>query len=238
MIIAPNFRRPGVIAGFSLLLQAGLVPLLSTGLLFAQGTVWMPITAPVPPAAPNGFSYLAYNSSTGLYWTVNPAGTAAGDAVLGWAVTDGTNLLAVSCQSIATPAAVAAGTTGSTSGTTGSTSPTIGSDPGLSGTEVMTVSAGAVTPNLAAGYTHLVVLTGNLTVNAPSSVNTDPFVVLLKNPTSGGAAFTVTFAAGVYIGVSEWAMEPRVNRYCALMFQQQPDGKFWCLSEKNGALQT
>jgi hypothetical protein len=116
MIIPPNFARPGVIAGFALTLPAsGLVPTLGLGALVAQGTLWVPVSAPAVPAATvSAFRYLAYNISTGLYWTSNPAGTTAGDAVLGWAEANATDLIAVSNQfvQVGTVAASSGGTSG------------------------------------------------------------------------------------------------------------------------------
>src|ERR1035437_6107427 len=117
MLTSPNFLRPGVVGGFILALVPGLVPTVSIGALFAQGTLYRPGSAPVLAAAPaSQFSYLGYNSSTGFYWTTNPAGVTAGDAVLGWVETNGTDLIAVSNQSIAF--AAAATTTGATDGGT------------------------------------------------------------------------------------------------------------------------
>jgi hypothetical protein len=128
MVIAPNFLRPGVVAGFALTLPgSGLTPGLQRGVLFAQGTMYQPGSDPASPAAPaSGFHYLGYNTSTGLYWTVNPAGDTAGDAVLGWAQAGVSDLIAVSAQTVAvvavasTALATTTGTIGAGSGTTGS----------------------------------------------------------------------------------------------------------------------
>lgn len=80
---------------------SGLTPALSVGALFANGQWWIPATPPSCPAAPaNQRSYLAYHYLTGLYWTTNPLGDNAGDAVLGWVVTNSTDIIAASCQNI------------------------------------------------------------------------------------------------------------------------------------------
>lgn len=77
----------------------GLTPALSMGALFAQGVLWRPTTPPAVPAAPTSqLTYLAYNSTGGLYWTTNSAGTTVGDAVLGWVLTNATDILAAENQ--------------------------------------------------------------------------------------------------------------------------------------------
>jgi hypothetical protein len=60
--------------------------------------------------------YLAYNTTAGLYWTGNQNGDNAGDAVLGWAETNATDLIAVSNQVIATVADAASTSSSSGSG--------------------------------------------------------------------------------------------------------------------------
>jgi hypothetical protein len=87
---------------------SGLTPALSVGALFAQGTAWIPGTPPSVPAAPtNQFSYLGYNDNLGigLYWTTNPLGNTAGDAVLGWVSTNATDIIAASFQNVETEGA-------------------------------------------------------------------------------------------------------------------------------------
>ncbi|HEX4311874.1 MAG TPA: hypothetical protein VHZ25_17725 [Acidobacteriaceae bacterium] len=116
MIIAPNFRRPNVVAGFSMDFGTGLVPLLSKGLLFAQGLAFV-IFLSTPAAPANQFSYLACNSIAGLYWTTNPDGTTAGDAVIGWVLTNGSSVIAVSHQSITNPDGTPGGIGGAGTGT-------------------------------------------------------------------------------------------------------------------------
>ena len=100
MHIAPNFRRIGVISGFALDLGAGLVPVFASwGVLFAQGTMYRPGAVPTLPAMPdNSYRHLAYNSTSGFYWTTSTVGTSAGDAVLGWAVSRAGLVVAVSRQ--------------------------------------------------------------------------------------------------------------------------------------------
>jgi hypothetical protein len=114
MNLAPNTYRPGVIAGFALGMAVGLTPTLSIGLLFAQGVIWQPATPPAVPALPalSGVRYLAYNSTSGLYWALVPNGDTDGDAVLGWAETNSTTLVAVSNQVI-NPAAAGSSFSGS-----------------------------------------------------------------------------------------------------------------------------
>ena len=76
---------------------ASATPLLSDGVLFAQGGMWRPSSWPVPPAAPlNALSYLHYNGTTGLYWNSGITPTTAGDALLGWVKCDGYGVIATS----------------------------------------------------------------------------------------------------------------------------------------------
>lgn len=79
---------------------SGLTPALSVGALFSNGAWWIPTTPPSCPAAPaNQRSYLCYNL-LGLYWTTNPLGDNPADAVIGWVVTDATDILAASYQNV------------------------------------------------------------------------------------------------------------------------------------------
>jgi hypothetical protein len=101
--IAPNFERPGVVCGFVLSWSpaAPTIPKLSSGVLFAQGTMYRPaagnINIPAPPT--NSQSWLCYSSSTGFYWRSTPTVQTAGDAgPIGWLVTHGATIVAASRQ--------------------------------------------------------------------------------------------------------------------------------------------
>lgn len=86
----------GVISGFGLSTSATLTPGLATGVLYAQGNRYAPITAPSPGAAPaNSTSYLFYNSTTGFYYNLTGSPSTTGDALLGQAVTSATAVTAV-----------------------------------------------------------------------------------------------------------------------------------------------
>lgn len=223
---------------------AGLVPSLSLGVLFAQGTIWQPATVPTVSAAPtNQFSYLAYNSTTGLYWTTNPAGTTAGDAVLGWVVTNGTDILGASNQDV--PVAPATGNStfssvyGGGSGYTGG-GLAIPTSSGLipSGIEAMTAVSGNLTPDLSKGWTHQATLTGNVTLKQPINIGAgETFIVQLTEDATGGR--TLTFDT-YYKGVSEFDLDTRANRYATLLFQIQLDGlsALLLLVAGNGVLKT
>jgi hypothetical protein len=79
-----------------------LVPAITRGVLFAQGTMYRPATAPVLPAAPaSRQSWLLYSSTTGWYWAATPTPW-GGDALLGWVVTSATAVIAISSSKIGT----------------------------------------------------------------------------------------------------------------------------------------
>lgn len=85
----------GVASGFTLGTGANLTPSLTTGVLFAQGTIFAPSTTPaVSPAPASSTSYLFYNSTTGFYWQASAVGATAGDALIGQVVTSATAVTA------------------------------------------------------------------------------------------------------------------------------------------------
>ncbi|HEX5481385.1 MAG TPA: hypothetical protein VFZ08_02010 [Terriglobia bacterium] len=86
----------GVVSGLTLSTASGLTPGLSAGVLYAQGQRYAPPAAPVIPAAPpSATSYLFYNSSTKFYWQASASGAAAGDALIGQALTSASAVTAV-----------------------------------------------------------------------------------------------------------------------------------------------
>jgi|SRR5665213_93171 len=203
----------------------GLSPALSLGALFAQGLLWRPSSQPaVPPAPANAYAYLGYNSTSGLYWTANPAGDNAGDAVLGWVRTSTGDILAASMQNVPVAAAQTSGGTGNSFvGYTGvppvlpvtSANVPTGIDP-------MTAVSGILTPNLGIGWTHQGTLTSVVSLATP--VNVTPgatFVVVLIQDGTGGR--TATWSA-FYKGISEFALDTRANTYASLLFQVQTSG--------------
>lgn len=206
----------------------GLTPTLSIGALFAQGVLYQPATAPVLPAAPSSrFSFLGYNSSTGFYWTTNPAGNTAGDAVLGWVVTNATDILQASNQNIRI--------TGSSSSSAGSgaTSTGVQSVGGGGGTgggafaglETMTPDVSFnVTPDCAKGTGHYA---GPLAhaINVKPSINAvgGMFVLVVIYQPASGAGYAVTFDAA-YKGISEEVVDTKAGTHTNAMFQVQPDG--------------
>ncbi len=98
---APTFRRDGVVAGFVLDNGAGLTPAITRGVLFAQGTMYRPVSAPALPAASASTrQHLHFNSSTGFYWSASRTPTTAGDAYLGWVLTDAAQVRAWSVRRI------------------------------------------------------------------------------------------------------------------------------------------
>lgn len=86
----------GVASGFALSASSSLTPGLTAGVLYAQGQRYAPASAPaIAPAPANAASYLFYNSASGFYWQASAAGAAAGDALIGQAVTSATAVTAV-----------------------------------------------------------------------------------------------------------------------------------------------
>lgn len=86
----------GVASGFALSTSATLTPGLAIGVLYAQGKRYAPTAAPAPGAAPpSATNYLFYNGTTGFYYSSNPVGATAGDALIGQVVTSGTAVTAV-----------------------------------------------------------------------------------------------------------------------------------------------
>ena len=80
-----------------------LVPTISKGLLFAQGTIYAPSVAPILPAAPaSQQSWLFYSSGTGWYWKSSSTPNASDDACVGWVRTEATAVVAVSSRRIGT----------------------------------------------------------------------------------------------------------------------------------------
>lgn len=86
--VAAQLGMNGVVSGFTLGTGVNLTPSLTAGVLFAQGAIYAPSSAPGIPAAPaSATSYLFYNSSTGFYWQASAVGANAGDALIGQVVT-------------------------------------------------------------------------------------------------------------------------------------------------------
>ncbi|HEV2492148.1 MAG TPA: hypothetical protein VG204_03655 [Terriglobia bacterium] len=86
----------GVVSGLALATASGLVPGLTNGILYAQGSRFAPAAAPVLPAAPpNAISYLFYNSTNGFYYQPGAVGATPGDALIGQVVTSGSAVTAV-----------------------------------------------------------------------------------------------------------------------------------------------
>lgn len=103
LIVPPNFDRAGVAAGFALDCAGGAATC-TKGVLFAQGVMYRPASAPVIPAPPLGRqSWLYYNSVSGFYWQAALGPVAADDAYLGWALADSTRIVAVSQQLVIVP---------------------------------------------------------------------------------------------------------------------------------------
>jgi hypothetical protein len=117
MWVAGNFERPGVVAGFTLIPASGLSPLLTDGVLFAQGTMYRPGAATTLPALPaSSRRWIWYHSSTGFYLTSTFAPTVADDAFIGWAVTNASDVILVSSQWIGTPPPSGTGSGGTGTG--------------------------------------------------------------------------------------------------------------------------
>lgn len=85
----------GVYSGLALATSGSLTPVLSAGLLYAQGNrivLDSPVNAgPAPASATN---YLFYNSSLGFFYQASPVGT-PGDALIGKVTTSGSAVTAV-----------------------------------------------------------------------------------------------------------------------------------------------
>ena len=78
-----------------------LIPAVSRGVLFAQGTLYRPAVPPTLPAAPaSQQSWLYYNSGTGWYWGNTPMPTTFDDACVGWVVCNATSVIAFSSRKI------------------------------------------------------------------------------------------------------------------------------------------
>lgn len=212
-------------------LAAGLVPQLSIGALFAQGVLWQPGAGPVVPAAPaSQFSYLGYNSSTGLYWTVNPDGDTAGDAVLGWVETDATDLIAVSNQQILV-AASDSSSGGSGAGSSGvqavGGSPFGGTGGGLStfgGIHTMTVDASwNVQPDGITGAFGQYFETSTDPIHVNDPINMLPGFVFAVTIFQGATGRAVSWGSA-YKGISEFEVDARADSFASVMFQVQADG--------------
>ena len=92
----PDLGINGVVSGFGLSVSATLTPGLAPGVLYAQGIRYAPVTAPaLAPAPPNATSYLLSNSVSGFYYRSSPVAAAAGDALIGKVITNGTVVTAV-----------------------------------------------------------------------------------------------------------------------------------------------
>jgi hypothetical protein len=248
LMTAGMFCAPGIASVISTTIAtgvygagSGLVPSLSIGALFAQGTLWRPASAAAVPAAPaNQFSYLAYNSTSGLYWTTNPAGTTAGDAVLGWVTTNSADLLAASDQNIlvggAATAAVGSGNVGVGVSQVGGSA--IGGGGGsYGGMETMAPDVSwNYTPDGSLGLGHY---TGVLThvANIKPSKNTTggSLVTVVIDQPASGAGFAVTWDV-TYKGMSEFVVDTRLNSYTSVTFQVQADGSHRMLWSQTGVL--
>ncbi len=90
---------------------SAFTPAITIGVLFAQGTMYAPSVTPILPAAPaNAHSWLFYNSSTGFYWHSTSSPVTAGDAALGWIVTNASGIVAISNQMVTAPSSSTAQT--------------------------------------------------------------------------------------------------------------------------------
>jgi hypothetical protein len=86
----------GLVNGFTLGTSSSLIPSITAGMLFAQGSRYAPALAPgLGPAPAATTSYLFYNSATGFYYQVSPVAANAGDALIGQIVTNATAVTAV-----------------------------------------------------------------------------------------------------------------------------------------------
>jgi hypothetical protein len=98
-VLGPLFEDldlAGVTSGFALSVSSTLVPGLTAGALYAQGTRYAPTAAPALAAAPaSATSYLWYNSTSGFYYSANPTPNATGDTLIGQVVASATAVTAV-----------------------------------------------------------------------------------------------------------------------------------------------
>ena len=86
----------GLVSGFVLSTSSTLVPGITAGVLFAQGVVYAPASAPtLGPAPANQTSYLFYNSTNGFYYQSSAVGAQAGDALVGVTTTSASTVVAV-----------------------------------------------------------------------------------------------------------------------------------------------
>jgi hypothetical protein len=86
----------GVMSGFDLSPSFDLTPIVSVGVLYAQGQRYAPSAPPDPgPAPANSTSYLFYSSATGFYYSLSGSPALAGDAYLGSVTSDATHVTAV-----------------------------------------------------------------------------------------------------------------------------------------------
>jgi hypothetical protein len=80
-----------------------LIPTLTRGVLFANGTMYRPATAPVLTAAPGSQqSWLFYSSTSGFYWKNSSTPTVSDDALIGWVRATATEIVAYSSSKIGT----------------------------------------------------------------------------------------------------------------------------------------
>lgn len=226
MIVPPNFARPGVIGGFAMSLPvSGLAIDIDRGALFAQGTLYRPGGPQTLPNAPaNQWSVLGYNSGTGWYWTNSWAPVTAGDALLGWALADATDVIAVSNQSVA----VGAVSTGSSSGAGGTALPGSGGATygslGQLRAETMTVTAGACAPDPTLGEWHVLNVTAATVVNGPSSPATGFFAIEIVQDGTGRA---ITFDGAAYESPNLMAARCRVaNSITHFLLRGPVGGKY------------
>ncbi len=86
----------GLISGFVLSPSGTLVPGITTGVLYAQGTCYPPTTAPTLSPAPASLtSYVFYNSASGFYYQSGAVGATFGDALVGIVTTSASAVIAV-----------------------------------------------------------------------------------------------------------------------------------------------
>lgn len=85
----------GVASGFTLSPSANLVPGLSPGVLYGQGSRWAPTEFTFGAAPANATSFVWWNSSSGFYYNLTGVPAAAGDAYLGTVTTDASHVTSV-----------------------------------------------------------------------------------------------------------------------------------------------